>query len=527
MNPHSEPSHSPLRPHLSGLAAGALMAQALDDIAPGSPWPDGYERIGLLGAGGMGEVHLARDPALGREVAIKLVLPDLHGEPMILERLQREARMMSKLNHSGIVTIHRLVLLDGESAAIVMEYVDGGNLRDLLNKHGRVFPVAEALRIACETASAIHAAHQHGIVHRDLKPENILIASDGRVKVTDFGLAAPVDAQLTRLTMAGTTTGTADYMAPERHVGQDSGQLGDVYALGVILYEMLTGTLPRGHFDPPRIVRGNIPKSVSDAVMRALKNDPTQRFPSMDAFAAALGKRKRNLRPLLLIPAAALIALLSYPLLGPKSDKPNPVRDKPIVPSIAQPSHTPASPKAQPSDVWINLLPDIDTSRQRMLGKWITTPEGLISDNQICILKLADEMPESYDVRISFTRLYGQYSVFLFVKTPQGTASIDIDGWGKGLSGVQTIDGRDLRQGNAFTHVLENNRTYQLHVEIRPDTISISIDGVHKITTPIKGRTLGLPSPLNWNPAEQPVALAIGSYQSATRFSAIEWRPIE
>lgn len=519
MNPNPESSPSPLRPHLSGLAAGALMAQALDDL-PSSPWPDGYERMGLLGTGGMGEVHLARDPALGREVAIKLVLPDLHGEPMILERLQREARMMSKLNHSGIVTIHRLVLLDGESAAIVMEYVDGGNLRDLLNKHGRAFPVAEALRIASETASAIHAAHQHGIVHRDLKPENILIASDGRVKVTDFGLAAPVDAQLTRLTMAGTTTGTADYMAPERHVGQDSGPLGDVYALGVILYEMLTGVLPRGHFDPPCIVRRNIPKPVSDAVMRALKNDPAQRFPSMDAFAAALVKRKSNRLLLLLIPVAAVpLYFLTQVKIIPQFESTSIPKTPPPIPDVSK--VTPA-PQA-----WKNLLPDIDTSRQRILGKWITTPESLVSDNQICILKLADEMPKSYDVRVSFTRLYGQYSVFLIFKTPQGTASIDIDGWGQGLSGVQTLNGSDLRHGNAFTHVLENNRTYELLVEIRPDTISISIDGVHKITTSIKGRTLGLASPLNWNPAEQPVALGIGSYQSATRFSAIEWRPVE
>ncbi len=522
-----ESSHPPLRPHLSGLAAGALMAQAIDDSTYSYAWPEGYERMGLLGSGGMGEVYLARDQALGREVAIKLVLPDLHGEPMILERLQREARMMSKLSHSGIVAIHRLVMLDGDSAAIIMEYVDGGNLRDLLNKQGRGFPLADALRIACETASAIHAAHQHGIVHRDLKPENILIAADGRVKVTDFGLAAPLDPQLTRLTMAGTTTGTADYMAPERHAGQDSGPLGDVYALGVIFYEMLTGNLPRGHFDPPHKVRKNIPKPLSDAVMRALKNDPAQRFPSMDAFAAALAKRKRNLMPLLLIPAAAMIAFLLYPLLSSKSDKPNAAREKPIVPSTVQPPLTPTPPLATPTEVWKNLLPTIDASRQRILGSWITAPEGLISDNQICILKLADEMPESYDVRISFTRLYGQYSVFLIFKTPRGTASIDIDGWGKGLSGVQTIDGRDLRQGNAFTHILQNNRTYQLQVEIRPDTISISIDGVHKITTPIQGRTLGLASPLNWDPGERPVALGIGSYQSATRFSAIEWRPIE
>jgi serine/threonine protein kinase len=525
MNPNPESNPSPLRPHLSGLAAGALMAQALDDL-PSSPWPDGYERMGLLGSGGMGEVYLARDQALGREVAIKLVLPDLHGEPMILERLQREARMMSKLNHSGVVTIHRLVPLEGDSAAIVMEYVDGGNLRDLLTKQASALPVADALRIASETASAIHAAHQHGIVHRDLKPENILIASDGRVKVTDFGIAAPIDSQLTRLTMTGTTTGTADYMAPERHLGKDAGSLGDVYALGVILYEMLTGVLPRGHFDPPSNVRGSIPKPVSDAVMRALKNDPAQRFPSMDAFAAALGKRKRNLMPLLLIPAAAVIAILLYPLLRPKSEKPNTVSEKPIVSSTVQPTVTSTSPNTKTTEGWNNLLPEIDASRQRILGRWNKNSEGLVSDNQICILELADEMPESYDVRVSFARLHSKYSVFLIFKTPQGTASIDIDGWAQGLSGVQTIDGQDLRQGNAFTHYLENNRTYQLLVEMRPDTISISIDGVHKITTSIKGRKLGLASPLNWDPSERPIALGIGSYQSATRFSAIEWRKI-
>jgi serine/threonine protein kinase len=521
MTEHPEPSQPPLRPHLSGLAVGALMAQALEDSAPVSPWPDGYEHIGLLGSGGMGQVHLARDPALGREVAIKLVLPDLHGEPMILERLQREARMMSKLNHSGIVIIHRLVPLDGESAAIVMEYVDGGNLRDLLNKQGRAFPVADALSIACETASAIHAAHQHGIVHRDLKPENILIASDGRAKVTDFGLAAPLDPHLTRLTMGGTTAGTADYMAPERHAGHDSGSHGDVYALGVILYEMLTGILPRGHFDPPHKVRKNIPKPVSEAVMRALKSDPAQRFPSMEAFAAALAKRTRHLRPLLLlITGVALMLLAGFPprCLLPETPKSSVEKAPPMI--------IPAVPSTPSPEAWRNLLPTIDPSRQTISGKWRTSPEGLLSDKQICILSLAEDMPAAYEVRVNFTRLEGEHSVALFFQTANGTGSIDIDGWGKGLAGVQSINGRDLRQGNAFAHPLQNGRTYQLHAEIRPNNIRVSIDGVHKITTPIQGVSLGIVFPWAWNPAEKPAALGIGSYQSAARFSALEWRPI-
>lgn len=520
MTEHPEPSQPPLRPHLSGLAADALMAQALEDSAPVSPWPEGYERIGLLGSGGMGEVHLASDPALGREVAIKLVLPDLHGEPMILERLQREARAMSKLSHPGIVAVHRLVPLGEDSAAIVMEYVDGGNLRDLIRKHGSSFPVADALRIACETASAIHAAHRHGIVHRDLKPENILIASDGRAKVTDFGLAAPWDPQLARLTMAGTTAGTADYMAPERHAGHDSGQLGDVYALGVILYEMLTGILPRGHFDPPHKVRKNIPKPVSEAVMRALKSDPAQRFPSMEAYAAALAKRTRHLKPLLLIPAAALVALAFSPLFLPFPEKPKSSVEK------APPMIIPAVPSTPSPEAWRNLLPTIDPSRQAISGKWRTSPEGLLSDNQICILSLAEDMPAAYEVRVTFTRLEGEHSIALFFQTANGTGSIDIDGWGKGLAGVQSINGRDLRQGNSISFPLQNGRTYQLHAEIRPNNITFSIDGIHKITTPIQGVSLGIVFPWAWNPAEKPAALAIGSYQSAARFSALEWRPI-
>ncbi len=508
MTEQPEPNHTPLRPHLSGLSVGALMAQALDDLVPGTPWPEGYERIGLLGVGGMGEVHLARDPLLGREVAIKLVLPGLHGEPMILERLQREARIMSSLKHSGIVAVHRLVPLGEESAAIVMEYVDGGNLRDLIRKHGSSFPVGEVLRISREIASALRVAHQHGIVHRDLKPENILITSDGSVKVTDFGLAAPVDPKTSRLTMPGTATGTADYMAPERHHSADTEPLSDIYSLGIIVYEMLTGNLPRGNFDSPRAIRKCVPKSMSDAVMRALKNNPVQRFSSMSEFAIGLGKATSPRAWLLLIPGVALIAFVLSQLLPRNSEIPSDV-----IPSTS-------------SVAWTNILPSIDPSLHSISGNWRTSPEGLISDNQICILKLTDEMPESYEIRVSFTRLEGEHSIALFFQTASGTGSIDIDGWGKNLSGVQALDGSDLRNGNSFAFPLANGRTYELLATIRPDSISISIDGVHKITTPIQGRTLGIASPWAWNPVERPAALAIGSYESSTRFHYIKWRRI-
>jgi hypothetical protein len=233
-----------------------------------------------------------------------------------------------------------------------------------------------------------------------------------------------------------------------------------------------------------------------------------------------LGKRKRSRMPLLLIPAAALVAFALSHLFRPQPEKPTSSVE------AVQPTPTPSRLPTPSPEAWRDLLPTVDTSRQILSGDWRIAPEGLLSNDEVCILKLADEMPASYEVRISFVRVHGQHSIALIFKTPQGTGSIDIDGWGKGLSGVQTIDGRDLRNGNAFSHFIENNRTYQLHVEIRPEAVTISIDGVHKITTPIQGRTLGIASPFNWNPAERPAALAIGSYQSPTRFSAIEWRPI-
>lgn len=298
----------PLRPHLGALDAGALLAGALDDDP--ISWPTGFKKIRLLGARGMGEVYLATDLTLDSQVAIKLVHPELTGEPMILNRLEHEARIMSAIEHPGIVSIHQLVSTGKDGIAIVMEFVSGGNLRDTMGFHGNEFPIAEALRIGRETAMAIQAAHSGGIVHRDLKPENILLDSNGRIKVADFGLATPIDPLATRLTMAGTTTGTIDYMAPERHKEEEIGASADVFSLGVILYEMITGSLPRGNFDPPYVLRSQIPRSVSNTIMTALRADPKQRHRSMAACASKL-RLSRARKPAALIASAVMICCIS------------------------------------------------------------------------------------------------------------------------------------------------------------------------------------------------------------------------
>lgn len=502
-----DPSEDSLRPNLSGLNSRALMATALHSEMQDIPWPAGFERKQLLGTGGMGEVHLAHDISLGRDVAVKIVHPDFTEEPIFIERLEREARLMSAISHPGIVAIHRLERLAGEGAAIIMEHIDGGNLRQWMRQHTDGIPIADALQIIKEIATAMHAAHSRNIIHRDLKPENILLTSDGHAKVTDFGLAAPLAAHASRLTLNGTTAGTADYMAPERYLSSDIDPRSDVYSLGVILYELLTGILPRGNFDPPHAIRKDLKRSISDATMRALKAEPAQRFATMAEFATALENRRSKRTPLLVIACISIIAAMAYPFLPlGKTTPPTTQND-----SITE---------------WKHFLPLADSSQQTLSGGWRNDNGNVLSDNQICILKLADEMPPAYEVRMTFTRLEGVHSVALFFQTPGGTASIDIDGWGKGLAGVQSIDGRDLRQGNAFPFSLQNDRTYELTAHIRPDRISISLDGIHKITTSIEESTLSIVSPWAWNPRDTPAALAIGSFQSPTRFSAIEWRAI-
>ena len=208
----------------------------------------GYQVLSLLGSGGMGDVYRARDVMLGRDVALK-ILPDLFASADDLARFRREAQLLASLNHPNIAQIYGLV--DGEGTpALVLELVEGSTLAEIIAR-GPV-PSNDACRIARQIAEALHFAHQHGIVHRDLKPANITVRRDGTVKVLDFGLAkalaapeaAPSTAMMSAMTAGGVILGTAAYMAPEQARGKETDTRVDVWAFGVVLYEMLTGHSP-------------------------------------------------------------------------------------------------------------------------------------------------------------------------------------------------------------------------------------------------------------------------------------------
>ena len=286
-----------------------------------------------LGRGGMGIVYRALDSKLGRAVAIKVLPSDATADPERHQRFVQEARSASALNHPNIVTIYEIGNDDG-TTFIAMELVDGTPLDRLIG--GAPMPVATALDYAVQSAAALEAAHASGIVHRDIKPANIVVTRDGRVKVLDFGLAklverAASDATLTALaTRPGAVMGTPAYMSPEQAQGERVGAWSDVFSLGGVLYEMLTGRRPFAGSsdaglvtailrDPPaplRAARADTPADVDAIVTRALAKDPKDRYPDAGVMradlAAALARLNRPResawrRPAVLVPMALLL----------------------------------------------------------------------------------------------------------------------------------------------------------------------------------------------------------------------------
>src|ERR687895_476669 len=193
-----------------------------------------------VGSGGMSSVYRAFDPTLERRVAIKMMHRDISSDPAQLERFRREARAVAQLNHP-----HGVTFIDsgGDGAApyILFECVEGETLKERIRRLGRL-PIDEAIAYAIEIGRALECAHTHKLVHRDVKPQNVLIDRDGRAKVTDFGIARSMEAQ--GLTATGRVLGTTDYVSPEQALGHEVTEQSDIYSLGVVLYEMLTGEAP-------------------------------------------------------------------------------------------------------------------------------------------------------------------------------------------------------------------------------------------------------------------------------------------
>src|SRR6058998_4182048 len=256
-----------------------------------------YRIVRKLGAGGMANVYLAEDQDLGRAVAIK-ILNDRHAnDDQFVERFRREAKNAAGLSHPNIVSIYDRGEAEG-TYYIAMEYLDGRSLKELVVARGPL-PIADAIEFTRQVLAALRFAHRKGVVHRDIKPHNVMADADGRLKVTDFGIAR---AGVSQMTEAGSIIGTAQYLSPEQARGAAVDQRSDLYSVGVVLYELLTGTVPftgespveiamkhlSSPAEPPSAKRADVPRDLDLVVLRALAKDQADRYQSAEEMDADL-----------------------------------------------------------------------------------------------------------------------------------------------------------------------------------------------------------------------------------------------
>jgi len=376
--PGSTPASSP------GVAPTLTSVDVMRRFAPGTLVAGRYRVIAVAGVGGMGVVYRARDEELGVDTALKVLRPDLGADPKVVERFRSELRLAREVTHKNVVRIHDIGEHEG-LRFLTMRYVEGRSLREVIERDGPLSP-DRAVAVARQVASALEEAHRAGVIHRDLKPGNILLGEDDVAYVTDFGVARSVGGD--GLTRAGAVVGTPDYLSPEQIAGDPADARTDLYALGIVLFEMLTGELPFRSGSQAEMLAQRLagrPRDLSDTGVRAprwlekvvrrlLERSPARRYPSAAAVAADLD-RARAPRPKVRLRLAAAIAAgvvaiaLAFWTASRPRTGPGPRPEEP---------HVPAAPAAREA---VALLPLADETADPELA-WTSTgiPEMLAAN---------------------------------------------------------------------------------------------------------------------------------------------------
>ena len=448
---------------LGGSVPGSWVAPSAEELADAIP---GLRVLELAGRGGMGAVYRAEQVRLGRVVAVKLLPAGATADPMARDRFEREARVLAGLNHPRVLRIFDFGTLANGASYLVTEWAEGGDLAARIAGRAQE-PKAVAAWVA-QIAEALDAAHAKGVVHRDLKPANVLVRGDGGLALADFGLARAEGAGFTTaLTISGVMFGTVDYMAPEQMGASGAGaevevtKAADIYALGVMTYQMLTGRVPRGVFAPASRFTG-VAKAVDAVISAALAAEPEQRPKSAGEFARRLGaaigggrgvSRGRRLAVIVVCGACSVGAALAYVRVKEQREgaEPEPGRPRateevrePVVesrPAEAVPEGNAAAPTRTEGELR-RILTEVEPGRDRASGGWTKQGDELRSDEGVCALRLPVRLPEDfrYDVKVEFTRLSGRNSVGVFLPTSSGVGVFELDAWDAGLGGIQMID---------------------------------------------------------------------------------------
>lgn len=487
---------------------GDAIADAEDDDFPTIP---GYEITGVLGKGGMGCVYRGSQISLGRDVAIKLAASakSTSAIAMLDERFEREARSLAKLNHPNIVAVYDYVRLEDGAAALIMELVEGGTLQQLLDERGPL-SADEAQRFLQQIGAGLAAAHKAGVIHRDLKAANVLIAPNGVAKVSDFGLAAPAhsDEEGSRLTLSGMAMGTPGTMSPEQTAGSVVDHRTDIFSLGALGYQILTGKLPQGNFDPPP-VSGKL----RAAILQALRTNPEDRFQSVAEFLTALtneAEQKTNPRRRKFLVAAAKAAVISAAAVGGFKSLPRP----------------------KTSD-WVSLLEDSNATPGPIFGNvWHRDGEAVVAVPRSASRPLSWGVRESwphdeFELRLRFQRLSGGKAISLFFPCGSGFGNFEFCPWGELEAGFQWLDGDAIGEQSSDTKLavrLRNQTSYELIVQVSPTRLFANFNDDQVLEIDMDGRTLSLESPWIDEPWNGFSGIALGCWGTGVRFESLDWK---
>jgi len=573
--PDSAPAHDPLFGNpASDLIRGAL--EGAPGTTPDAPWepptPEHlvallpqYEIERMLGRGGMGAVYMGRQRSLDRPVAIKILSSHLAGkDTSFVERFKNEARAMAKLSHPGIVAVYEFGEASGGLLYIVMEFVEGTDVGDMIARQGRLHS-EHAMAITAHVCDALAYAHERGIIHRDIKPANIMLRNDGVVKVADFGLAkvSTSSGETLGLTQSGMAMGTPHFVAPEAlTLGLTIDHRADIYAVGVMLYQMLTGKLPQGLFELPSLQIPGLDPRYDGIIGKALREDREVRYPSVQEM-------RRDLDAILTQPVVKVEAAAEKaPAALTTRARPQRAPGQPYRPPASQTRPAP-QPKtsssvafamvfllvlagvtafyflgmdrgqsvssavlpAQAGD-WIDLLSLVDPQADTVSGKWTRVADGLhgerLPDGKGAqVLQLPYEPPEEYDFRVTHTTLEGNVEISQILSAFDcqfiwGTASGQPEKW----AGFNMVNGRPMMQSGAGVKLparRELNRRYESLVEVRRDRVTGYVDGEKLVEWKTDYQDLSMDPP---HAVPNPRALGIGIWWSKTVFHEISVREV-
>lgn len=463
------------------MLAWALTERLETPTSDGTLDLPGYIIKDTLGKGGMGTVYRAIHMELGRTVALKIFSPQGDKNDLFVERLNREGRLMAQLKHPNVLGIYDADVLEDGTPYLVLEFVKGEDLSKRL-KDEKKLPIKSALRIAIKVCDALSAVHGLGIVHRDIKPANVLLGQNGSVKVTDFGISKETitSEDHTALTLTGTTVGTVDYMSPEQTKNEEVTTRSDLYSVGVLLYEMISGVTPRGNFEP--LTKYGASKRLNELVMRCLQRDQSKRPASAETLALSLRriylnltKRKHhNYRAIIFagIAGVATVGIIAYLMLRDRNG---------ATPSVDDPEDPPIV-KDKPLDgevgEWANMQEYEPTARTK--GWWVADENFYCKEHENSRLFFQFWAGYDYQLSATITRVQGTGGIAFFLPTSRGLCTFELDINEQNQGGIQLLNGVNISEQTdeqRFKLPINNGSDYRVNLTVTTKKITAKVNG--------------------------------------------------